>query len=116
MEKKMTKKEMFNAIITKVADNQEMVEFLTHEIELLSKKRSDNSKAKAESDARATKVYNALCEMDAPVSIAELKSLTSDEDVAGWTSQRISALIRNLGTDKVEKVMDKKTARFFVVR
>lgn len=111
----MTKKEMFVAIKAVVADNQEMVDFIDHEIELLSKRKSDNSKAKAESDARATKVYNALCEMDKPVTIAELKALTSDEDVKAWTSQRISALIRNLGDSKVCKVMNKKTAYFYAV-
>ena len=112
----MTKKEMFTAIANLLADNEEIVEFCNHEIELLSKKRSDNTKAKAESDARATKVYNALCEMDGPVTIAELKAKTSDPDVKEWTSQRISALIRNLGDTKVAKVMNKKTAYFYVVQ
>ena len=109
----MTKKEMFVAIKAMVSENEEMVAFLDHEIELLSKKRSDNSKAKAESDARAEKVFNALAEMDKPVTIAELKANTSDEDVASWTSQRISALFRNLG-DKVVKTMNKGKAYFTV--
>ena len=109
----MTKKEMFVTIANLCADNEEIVNFCNHEVELLSKKRSDNTKAKAESDARANKVYMALCEMDKPVTIGELKALTSDEEVASWTSQRISALIRNLG-DKVVKTMNKKVAYFSV--
>ena len=109
----MTKKEMFTTIATLLATNEEIVEFCNHEIELLSKKRSDNTKAKAESDARAEKLYKALAEMDKPVTIAELKANTSDEEVANWTSQRISALFRNLG-DRVVKTMNKKVAYFSV--
>lgn len=109
----MTKKEMFVAIKAVVADNQEMVDFIDHEIELLSKKRSDNSKAKAESDARAEKVFVALSEMDAPVTISELQAKTSDEEVAGYSNQRISALMRKLG-DRVVKTMNKGKAYFTV--
>ena len=109
----MTKKEMFVAIKAMVSENEEMVAFLDHEIELLSKKRSDNSKAKAESDARAEKVFNALAEMDRPVTISELLSLTSDEEVANYTNQRVSALMRKLG-ERVVKTMNKGKAYFTV--
>ncbi len=110
----MTKKEMFAEIRTRVADNAEMVAFIDHEIELLSKKRTSvNSKAKAEADARAEKVYNALAEMDKPVTVTELIALTSDEEVAGYTNQRVSALIRKLG-DKVVKTVEKGKSYFSV--
>lgn len=109
----MTKKEMFVAIKAMVSENEEMVAFLDHEIELLSKKRSDNSKAKAESDARAEKVFNALAEMDRPVTISELLTLTSDEEVANYTNQRVSALMRKLG-ERVVKTMNKGKAYFTV--
>ena len=106
----MTKKEMFAEIKNRVADDAEMVAFLDHEIELLSKKRSSvNSKAKAEADARAEKVYNALSEMDKPVTVTELIALTSDEEVAGYTNQRISALIRKLGDKVVKEVVKGKS-------
>lgn len=111
----MTKKEMFAEIRNRVADNAEMVAFIDHEIELLSKKRTSvNSKAKAEADARAEKVYNALAEMDKPVTVTELIALTSDEEVAGYTNQRVSALIRKLG-DKVVKTVEKGKSYFAVV-
>lgn len=109
----MTKKEMFNLIATVNADNAEIVAFCEKEIALLSKKRSVNSKAKAEADARAEKVYNALLEMDKPVTISELIALTSDEEVAGYTNQRISALMRKLG-ERVNKEMIKGKAYFSV--
>ena len=110
----MTKKEMFAEIKKVVADNVEMVAFIDHEIELLSKKRTSiNSKAKAESNARAEKVYNALAEMDTPVTVSELITMTSDEEVAGYTNQRVSALLRKLG-DRVIKTVDKKVSRFTI--
>lgn len=109
----MTKKEMFVAIKAVVAENQEMVDFLDHEIELLTNRKSNgNTKSKAESDARKAKLLAALSEMDKPVSIAELKATTSDPDVAEWTSQRISGLFSRM--DEVDKVMDKKVAKFFI--
>ena len=110
----MTKKEMFAHIATVNAADAEIVAFCEKEIELLSRKRSSvNSKAKAEADARAEKVLAALGEMDKPVTITELLALTSDEEVAGWTNQRVSALIRKLG-DKVTKEMVKGKAYFAV--
>ena len=111
----MTKKEMFVEIVNLAKENgrDDIVEFCNHEVELLSKKRSDNSKAKAEADARAEKVFFALSEMDKPVTITELLKLTSDEEVAGYSNQRVSALIRKLG-DRVVKTMDKKTAYFSI--
>lgn len=110
----MTKKEMFAHIATVNSADAEIVAFCEKEIELLSRKRSSvNSKAKAEADARAEKVLAALGEMDKPVTITELLALTSDEDVAGWTNQRVSALIRKLG-DKVTKEMVKGKAYFSV--
>lgn len=110
----MTKKEMFTAIREVVVNNAEMVAFIDHEIELLSRKRSTgNSKAKAETEARAERVYNALAEMEEPVTISDFLKLTSDEEVAGYTNQRISALFRKLG-DKVIKEMKGKKAYFSV--
>ena len=110
----MTKKEMFNLIATINADNAEIVEFCNHEIEILSRKRgSVNSKAKAEADARAEKGYKALAEMDKPVTVTELLALTSDEEVAGYTNQRVSALLRKLG-DKVVKEVAKGKSYFSI--
>lgn len=111
----MTKKEMFNHIATINANNADIVAFCEKEIALLEKKRSSvNSKAKAEAEARAEKVFNALAEMDKPVTITELKHLTSDAEVADYNIQRISALLRNLGEEKISKEYVKGVAYFSV--
>ena len=109
----MTKKEMFTKIANMV-DDVEVKEFCAHEIEILSKKRSSvNSKKKAETAERAERLYNALAEMDKPVTFKELKALTSDEEVQTYSPQRMSALVRFLG-DRVHKEYIKKDAYFTV--
>lgn len=110
----MTKKEMFAEIKNLLAENEEIVAFCEHEIELLSRKKSSgNSKAKAEAEARAEKVYEALAKMENPVTVTEFIALTDDEDVAGYTNQRVSALLRKLG-DKVTKEVVKGKSYFSV--
>ena len=81
----------------------------------LSKKHSNsaNSKAKRIADENAEKLYAALAEMDEPVTISELQKVTSSEEVAQWSNQRVSALMRKLG-DRVVKEMRGKKAYFSV--
>lgn len=109
----MTKTEMFTKIANMIND-EEIKAFCAHEIEILSKRNSSkNSKKRAETEARAERFYNALAEMDKPVTFSQLKELTSDKEVAKYSSQRMSALVRFLG-DKVHKEYIKKDAYFTV--
>ena len=105
----MTKKEMFAHIATVNAADAEIVAFCEKEIARFdARKSTGNAKAKAETEVRAEKVYNALAEMNNPVTITELLKLTSDEEVAGYTNQRVSALMRKLGERVIiEKVKGK---------
>lgn len=110
----MTKKENFTEILAYLTERPDLTAFIEGEIERLSRKRSSvNTKAKAETDARAEKVYNALAEMTAPVTLTELVRLTSDEEVAGYSNQRISALMRRLG-DRVNKETVKGKSYFSI--
>lgn len=93
---KMTEKEMYTMIAEKMSDNADVVAFCAKKVEQLSRKRSDNSKAKAETEARMEKVYEALAEMDKAVQVSELVKLTSIEEVASWNGQRITALLSKL--------------------
>lgn len=95
----MAKKDNFATIKNILNDcgHNEFDEMLDHEIELLTRKRASvNSKAQAETAARMEKVYNALAEMDKAVQVSELKKLTSDEEVAEYNGQRITALLGKL--------------------
>lgn len=93
----------------------EVAEKLSALREQMAKKRasSGDSKRKAESDARAERVYAALAEMDEPVTCSELIKLTSDAEVAEYSVSRVSALLRKLG-DRVVKEMRGKKAYFSV--
>lgn len=110
----MTRVEYFEVIKTKLADDADIVAFCDKQIEMLSRKRkSVNSKKKAETMERAERLYNALAEMDKPVTFKELKALCSDEEVKTYSPQRMSALVRVLG-DRVNKEYIKKDAYFTV--
>lgn len=109
----MTKKEMYAKIMETVND-AEIKAFCEHEIEILSRKRSSvNSKKRKETEERAEKFYNALLEMDKPVTFSMLRNLCSDEEVKSYSPQRMSALVRFLGS-RVRKEYINKEAFFSV--
>ena len=73
MEKKMTKKEMFAMImeVEGVKENEEMVNFLKHEVELLDNRNSKSGKSAkkvAEMEATENLIYNALKAIGKPVT------------------------------------------------
>lgn len=76
--------------------------------ETLSKKATSvNSKKRAESDARAEKVFAALAEIGEPVTCSDLIKMTSDEEVATYSVSRVSALLRKLG----DRVVNEKKGK-----
>ena len=105
----MTKKEMYTVIMNLADATDEIKEFCQHEIDILSRKKSDNSKKKAETAERAEKVYSALAEMEQPVTVGELIKLTSNEEVASYNSQRVTALLRSLGDKVIKETVKGKT-------
>ena len=110
---KMTYVDALNAALEVVTD-EEVREKLTALKEQVAKKRtSSNSKASAETAARTEKVYEALGKMEKPVTITEFLKLTDDAEVAEYSNQRVSALLRKLG-DRVTKEVVKGKAYFAV--
>jgi len=108
----MTKKEMFNAIAVKVADNAEMVAFINHEIELLDKKASRKTPSKTQKANEGVKatILEVLADFDAPVTVSEL---IATDALGEYTNQKVSALLRQLiEGGKVVKTTDKKVSRF----
>ena len=118
MEKKMTKKEMFNLIATLNASNTEIVEFCNHEIELLDRKKSQgNAKANEKMDMQVDLVYNALVELNKAVSTSEmiaecdLSALANENGIV--STQKVSALLKKLvDCGRVVKYSDKKKTYF----
>ena len=93
----MTKKEMFAEIRKAVADNEEMVTFIDHEIELLNRK-SDSpkkpTKTQVENDAYKTTIVEYLTAADTPKTIKEMQ--TEIPDIAGLTNQRVTHMLSDL--------------------
>ena len=121
MEKKMTKRDYFNKIMTVMANDNEIVEFCKHEIELLDKKKT-NGKAKVNEtlDKSLDLVYNALAEIGSPCTATELiaKSDLSPiaNDLGVVTPQKVSSYLNKLvDSGKVSKATDKKKTYFTIV-
>ena len=119
---KMTKKEYFALIRTIVEatdreDKAEMLGFIDHEVELLSKKKSStNSKKDKELEELCIKVEEALKELGKPVTITEFMK-ESTHEVATLSNQKLSALLRKCKVERgtVDKKVDKKKSYFFLV-
>ena len=119
---KMTKKEYFaiNRTIveaTEREDKDEMLGFIDHEVELLSKKKSStNSKKDKELEELCIKVEEALKELGKPVTITEFMK-ESTHEVATLSNQKLSALLRKCKDERhtVKREEIKKKAYFSLV-
>ena len=90
-----------------------MVNFINHEIELLSKKRVSGTLTKTQVENEKIKevIVNTLTELARFVTITELQS--ANEELATLSNQKISALLKQLVDNKVvNKQVDKKKAYF----
>ena len=118
MTNKMTKKDWLAQIRT-IVEHSDMEDipgalaFIDHEVELLERKSSSNklTKTQKENIAIMSLIKDALYEIARPVTITEL--LASNAEVAKYTPQKVSALIK-LMKDKGEVVRteEKKKAYF----
>ena len=115
---KLTKAQKFAMLraIPAVAENAMLVEFIDHEVELLSKKNSAEKKPTAQQVANAG-IATAIIEGMEPnrlYTVTEvIKSIPACADL---TNQRVSALLRQLvETGKVKRTEDKRKAYFQVV-
>ena len=113
MEKKITKKEMFTMIREAVVDNEDMVKFIDHEIDLLNKK-SGSKKPTATQVANEGLKATILSVLTAEGKTASEVLALSDE-FAGLSNQKISALLNQLAKDgKIVKSTDGKKSVFKV--
>ena len=112
----MTKREMFMEIRNKVADNADMVAFIDHEIELLDKKKSSNTKTKnqVENDNLKEVIKSVLVEVAKPLSITEIQ--TYNETLSTLSNQKMSALLKQLvDNQEIGKKVEKKKAYFYAI-
>lgn len=111
--KKLTKKDYFNELKGLVSDRQDLVDFIDHEIELLSKKssRTTPTKTQVENEKIKEKIVATLVELGKYATITDIQS--ANTELAELSNQKVSALLKQLYDNKViEKVIDKKKAYF----
>ena len=115
-EKKITKAQKFEMLkaIPQVAENQMLLEFVEHEIELLSRKNSSEKKPTAQQTANAN-IANAILEV---LSENPNKMYTITEMIktipacAELTNQRVSSIVRGMLGTSIERVEEKRKAYF----
>lgn len=113
--KKLTKKEKYGMVLDYIQDNEMLVEFINNEINLLTKKASSSSKTKTqiENEAIKEKIVAVLTEIGQPITITELQK--NSEEMAKYSNQKLSALLKQLHDEKVvNKFIDKKRTYFSV--
>lgn len=118
---KMTKKQKFEMLKGLVKDNQMLVEFIDHEIELLEKKKSSGKgKATEKTDKEMELVFNALAVEEKAVTVSELIAKNGFDELANAetgvvSSQKVSAVLKKLvDGGKVVKFSEKKKTYFRV--
>ena len=123
MEKRLTKKEMFEMIKGVCADRTDIVDFCNHEIELLSRKNSKSgaTKTQKENEIVANMLVEELAKVGKPITITDL--MNTSETVKGYTlengnnltNQKISAIFKQLvESNRIVKVVDKKKSYFSI--
>lgn len=113
---KMTKKQMFEMIKGVVSDNADMVAFIDHEIDLLNRKGSKSTPSKNQIENEGIKkiILDTLTALAKPSTITEIQG--ANEDLATYSNQKMSALLKQLVDSKVVvKSTDKKKTYFSVV-
>ena len=110
----MTKREMFTEIRNIVADNEEMVAFIDHEITLLDRKSGSPrkpTKTQLENEDYKTNILDTLASLDRPVTIKELCEACNP--IADLTNQRITHMLTDLRKNgKVARTYVKKVPYF----
>ena len=113
--KKLTKKDYFKELKGIVAEigRTDLVDFIDHEVELLTKKgsKSTPTKTQIENELVKEKILATLVELNKFVTITELQD--ANVELANYSNQKISALLKQLvETEAVSRAVDKKKAYF----
>ena len=116
MTKKMTKREMFVAMMEKYNFIEEERAFIEHEIELLDKKKSGERKPTATQIANEhlkDVVLEVLTQATEPMTVSEI--IKAHAELQGLTTQKVSPLVAKLVDElKVNKTIEKRKSYFTI--
>ena len=113
--KKMTKADYFKQIMANYPLTKDEKDFVNHELELLAKKNSSEKKPTATqvaNDGIKTAILNGM-EEGKLYTITDL--IKSIPEIADLTNQKVSALVRQLIPEYIEKTEDKRKSYFRLV-
>ena len=110
-DKKITKRMVLEHILKEYATDTMVVEYATHEIELLDKKASNKVATKNQKENVEIKDIILSVLTDTPARIADIQS--RNDKLKDLSNQKMTSLITQLiKEDKVERVTDKKVSLF----
>ena len=118
---KVTKKDMFIAILALIAeaapdkDVDVLTKFVENEIALLDKRAANKTATKTQKENEGIKalILDTLTEIDKPVTISEMQAFSAD--LAKYTNQKLSALLTQMKAEgTVVKTVEKKKSYFSV--
>ena len=121
MTKKMTKKDYFNELknIPAVAENEALMNFIDHEIDLLNRKNTSSTGEKKmtatqkENEGIKEAIMETLKASENPMTITEIMKTCEVCKEKEMSNQRVSSLVRQLKDElKVERIEIKKKAYF----
>ena len=113
--KKMTKRDYFNALLSlnEVKTNEDLVNFINHELDLLSKKNASEKKLTPTQKENLTIQDAILNHMKPDVLYTVTDLLKNVPECAEMSNQRVSAIVRILREDrKIERIEEKRKAYF----
>ena len=115
VEKKYTKREVLTHILETYSNDTMVVNYATHEIELLDNKanRKTETKVQKENVELMQVIVDTLTDLAKPVRITELQS--ANERLSTLSNQKMSALLKKLvDNETISKKIEKRVAYFFV--
>lgn len=113
---KVTKRERFSQLMeivkaSKVENSAELVAFIEHEVELLTKKNSRSgkpTKTQVENETIKAQIISVLERVGKPMTVTQL---LAESEFTGLSNQKISALLTQLRkSDEVVRTIEKKVA------
>lgn len=123
--KKVTKKDVFKAMLAyegKVADREDFVKFIEHEIELLDRKNGGNRKPTANQlkndEIKAVILEEMRANPNQLYTATQLAKITEPiVNISPLSNQRVSAILRSMieekgGTGEVKRVVKKRVTYF----
>lgn len=95
-----------------------LLDFITHELELLDRRKSGESKTKTQKEAEvlAEKVAESLAEIGSPITVTDFLKTTTCEELQGLSAPKITSLLKKLIEEgRVTRTVEKKRAFFSIV-